>query len=121
MKMIGCLLANRRTISSSIARHKRARAARVATERLSSSAWKHLRYPALVFLRWRERRALFSLIRLAPANADDAREKLVYLMATMTIDPATPDALCIEIAIKTLKPFERTLAHCLSKRRVPFQ
>jgi hypothetical protein len=112
---------HRRTMSSSIARHKRARQGRVATEEPSASAWKLVRYPALIFFRWREKRALSNLIVLAPANADEARQKLVYLIAAMMADPATPDAIGIANAIKTLKPFEGTLAHCLSKRRTPFQ
>lgn len=119
--MIGCLLARRRTMSSSIARHKRARQRRLATEKPSSSAWKLVRCPALIFFRWRERRALANLIVLAPANADEASQKLLYLMATMVADPATPDAISIANAIKTLKPFEGTLVHCLSKRRASFQ
>ncbi|RWM89520.1 MAG: hypothetical protein EOR84_24015 [Mesorhizobium sp.] len=121
MKMIGCLFPHRRTMSSSIARHKRARQGRIATEEPSASAWKLARYPALIFFRWREKRALSNLIVLAPANADEARQKLVYLIAVMVADPATPDAIGIANAIKTLKPFEGTLAHCLSKRRTLFQ
>ena len=108
-------------MSSSIARHKRARQGRVATEKPFASAWRLVRYPALIFFRWREKRALSNLIVLAPANADEARQKLVYLIAVMLTDPATPDAIGIANAIKTLKPFEGTLAHCLSKRRTPFQ
>lgn len=115
------VFSHRRSMSSSIACHKRARQGRVATEEPSSSAWKLVRYPALIFFRWREKRALSDLIALAPANADEARKKLVYLIAVMVADPATPDAIGIANAIKTLKPFEGTLAHCLSKRRTPFQ
>ncbi|NGO55323.1 hypothetical protein [Allomesorhizobium camelthorni] len=121
MKMIGCLFPHRRTMASSIARHKRARQGRVATEEPSASAWKFVRCPALIFFRWHEKRALSNLIVLAPANADEARQKLVYLIAVMVADPATPDAIGIANAIKSLKPFEATLAHCLSKRRTPFQ
>lgn len=80
-----------------------------------------MRYPALMFFHWREKRALSNLCVLAPANADEAREKLVYLMAAMVADPATTDAIGIANAIKTLKPFEGTLAHCLSKRTTPLQ
>ena len=108
-------------MSSSIARHKRAQQGRVTAEEPSASALQLVRYPALIFFRWREKRALSSLIALAPANGDDARQKLVYLIAVMVADPATPDAFGIANAIKTLKPFEGTLAHCLSKRRTPFQ
>lgn len=115
------LFPHRRTMSSSIARHKRAHQGRVATQEPSASAWKFVRYPALIFFRWREKRSLSNLIVLAPANADEARQKLVYLIAVMVADPATPDAIGIANAIKTLKPFEGTLAHCLSKRRTPFQ
>ena len=119
--MIGCLFARGRTISSSIARHKRARQGRLATEKPSSSAWKLVTYPALIFLRWREMRALANLMVLAPKNDDEARQKLLYLIATMVADSATPDAICIANAIKTLKPFQGTLAHYLSKRRTSLQ
>lgn len=108
-------------MSWSIARHKRARQGRVtAEEEQSSSAWKLMRDPALIFLRWREKRALSKLIVLAPANADEARQKLVYLIAAIVADPATSDAIGIVDAIKTLKPFEGTLAHCLNRRRNRF-
>lgn len=113
------LFLHRRTMSSSIARHKRARQRRVATEEPSASAWKFARYPALIFFRWRETRALSNLWVLAPANADEAREKLVYLMAAMVADPATTDAIGIANAIRTLKPFRGTIARCLSRRRTP--
>lgn len=117
--MIGCLFPHRRTMSSNIARHQRACRGRVATEEASSSPWKLVRYPALIFFRWREKRALANLIVLVPANADEARQKLVYLIAAMVADRASPDAIIIAKAISTLKPFEGTLSHCLSKRRTP--
>ena len=120
MKMMESLFRHRRTMSWSIARHKRARQGRVAAEEPSSSAWKLVRYPALIFFRWREKRALSKLIVLAPANADEARQKLVYLIAAIVADPATSDAIGIADAIKTLKPFEGTLAHCLNRRRNRF-
>lgn len=119
MELIGCLFPHRRTMSSSIARHKRARQERVATES-APSTWRLIHYPALIFYRWRERHTLSHLIVHAPESADDARQKLVYLIAAMVADPATLDAGGIARAIKTLKPFDGTLAHCLSKRRPPW-
>jgi len=78
-------------------------------------------YPALTFFRWCEKLALSNLIAIAPANADEARQKLVYLMAAIVADPETSDAVCVADAIKTLKPFEGPLADCLSKSRKPSQ
>jgi hypothetical protein len=75
-----------------------------------------VRYPAMIFFRWREKRALANLMVLAPANADEARQKLVYLIAVIVADRARPDAISIASTINTLKPFKGTLAHCLSKR-----
>lgn len=106
-------------MSSNIARHQRACQGRVAIEEPSSTAWKLVCYPALIFFRWHEKRALANLMALAPANADEARQKLVYLITVMAADRARPNAISIAKAINTLKPFEETLAHCLSKRRTP--
>ncbi|MCO5073819.1 MAG: hypothetical protein M9944_21710 [Rhizobiaceae bacterium] len=108
-------------MSTSIARHKSAYQERIATEEPSASSWNLFRYAVLIFFRWREKRALSNLIRLAPANADDARQKLVYLMAAMVVDPAALDAVGVADAIKTLKPFEEALAHCLNKQGTPSQ
>ena len=119
--MIGYLFRHRGTMSTSIARHKNAFQERTATEEPSASAWNLFRFPVLIFLRWREKRALSILIRLAPANADDARQKLVYQKAAMLDDPAALDAVGVADVIKTLKPFEETLAHCLNKRGTPSQ
>lgn len=119
--MIGYRFPHRRTMSTTITRHKRAYQGRVATEEPSAWIWRFVRYPTLIFFRWCEKRALSSLIALAPANADDARQKLVYLMAAMMSDPAILDAIAIADVVKTLKPFEGELAHCLSKRKTPFE
>lgn len=120
-KMIGRPFPTGRTMSASIARHRRTRQARFAACKPAFSAWKLVLFPKLFFFRWRERRALSNLILLAPANAEEACQKLVYLMAAMVADPAGPGATGIANAIKTLKPFGRTLVHCLSKRRTPFK
>lgn len=106
-------------MSSNIARHQRACQGRVATEGPSPSAWKLVRYPALIFFRWRENRALANLIVLAPANAEEARQKLIYLIAVIVADRARPDAISLANTVNTLKPFKGILAHCLSKRRTP--
>lgn len=121
MKMIGCLSPYGGSLSSSIECHKRAHCRRLATERLLPCRLKFILYPALIVLRWRERHTLANLILLTPANADEARQKLLYLMAAMVADPDVSNSIRIADAIRTLKPFERPLSDCLSKRRRPVQ
>lgn len=98
-----------RTISSMIASHKRARAKERALERSAKSRWSQLRYPMLILGRWREQRALSRLIRTAPATAEGARSKLLYLMATIMVDGAPTRANDIKTVLGTLRPHQESL------------
>lgn len=98
-----------RTISSMIASHKRARAHRRTLERSAKSRWSQLRYPMLIFERWRERKAMLRLIRMAPTTAEGARSKLLYLMATIMVDGAHVRADDIETVLDTLRPHQDSL------------
>lgn len=98
-----------RTISSMIASHKHARAYRRALEQLAASPWSQLCYPMLIFGRWRERKALSSLIRMAPATAEGARSKLLYLMATMIVGGGPSKPADVEIFLDTLRPHRDNL------------
>ncbi|MBS7708045.1 hypothetical protein [Chelatococcus asaccharovorans] len=108
-------------MASAIERHKRARRESVAAEKRSGSAWELLNCAARKFLRWRERRAYSCLVVLRPSNADEARQKLVYLMAALMTEPVAPDAKQISKAMRTLDPFKGPLAQFLGKRNTPLQ
>lgn len=107
--MSGRFKLTERTISSMIASHKRARAHRCSLERSAKSRWSQLRYPVLIFERWRERKAMSKLIRLAPTTAEGARSKLLYLMATIMVDGAHVRADDIETSLDTLRPHQYNL------------
>lgn len=104
-----------RTISSMIARHKGARSHRRALERSAKSRWSQLRYPMLIFIRWREQKALMRLAGGVPATSDGACSKLLYLMATMIVDgaPSKPDD--VATVINTLLPHQDNLSAFLRK------
>ena len=112
-KMIDRLDPRYKTMSRAIASHRRASMGRMMIERPLDSGWSLLRYSVLAFVRWREKRALLKLIVLDPVDANDAREKLVYLMAAMMAHHAPNDEGDIRNAIATLKPFVGTLSRCL--------
>lgn len=108
-------------MSSNIKRHRRLRNERVALERRHEQERLLLRYPVLFFYRWLEKRAFSRLTSYTPANAGDARQKLVYLMAAIMADRSTVDADKFVTAIDTLRPFRGDLAHCLRKPATPRQ
>jgi hypothetical protein len=100
-------------MSRTIASHRSACVARMMIERQLDSGWSLLSYPVLAFVRWREKRALLRLVELVPVGADDAEEKLLYLMAAMVAHRAPNGEGDIRNAIATLKPFVWTLCRCL--------
>jgi hypothetical protein len=112
-KMTGFFTRSDKTMWSNIARHSRLRSERVALERHHEQARLVLRYPVLVYYRWREKSAFARLISSKPANARDAREKLVYLMALMTSNVAALHVSEVQCAVRTLHPFRSDLAEAL--------
>ena len=117
--MIGSLAPRIRRISSGIARHKKARAQRILLQGKIGWVWSLLRYPVLAFTRRSEKRAFSELISICPANADDARDKLAYLMATMVADRSTVDSTELEHALETLRPYRAALGGWLAKTATP--
>lgn len=114
-KMGGRSDASESTISSMIERHRRARSYRSALEQRVEDGRSRLFYPTLIFVRWRERRALSRLIAVVPSNAEGARRKLVYLMATMIADQAPEKLQDVETVVSTLRPYQDSLTHRLRK------
>jgi hypothetical protein len=63
-----------------------------------------------------ERTVLVALIELEPRCPDEAREKLVYLMAVMSSNAAALPLRDVQRAIDTLRPFRSDLAEALIRR-----
>lgn len=59
---------------------------------------------------------MVALVTLKPEHPEEAREKLVYLMALMTSNAAVLAVSEVERAIHTLRPFKTDLAEALGKR-----
>ncbi len=100
-------------MSSNIARHRRFRTERVALERHHTQTRLLLRYPVLVYCRWREKSAYSRLLSSQPANAEDAREKLIYLIALMSSNAVALPTSDVQRAVRTLRPFKSDLAGAL--------
>lgn len=115
--MFGFFTRSDETMSSNIARHRRLQSEKVALERRHEEARLPLRYPGLVYHRWREKCVFARLISSKPANAADAREKLVYLMALMTSNATALPLSDVQGAVRTLRPFRWHLAEALSCRK----
>jgi hypothetical protein len=64
----------------------------------------------------REIRALEALIALKPGNPQEARDKLLYLMALMISNATVLAVSEVERAIHTLRPFRPNLADALGSR-----
>jgi hypothetical protein len=102
-------------ISPMVESHRRARSQRATLEQRVWRGWSLLYYPMLIFVRWRERRALSRLIAVVPSTAEDARCKLVYLVATMIADRAPEKLEDVATVVDTLRPYQDSLTCCLRK------
>jgi hypothetical protein len=107
--------ASESTISPMIESHRCVRSRRAALEQRVGRGWSCLYYPTLIFLRWRERRAMSRLITVVPSTAEGARRKLVYLMATMIADQVPEKSEDVETVVDTLRPYQDTLTSRLRK------
>ncbi|MBX9462786.1 MAG: hypothetical protein KL840_07405 [Aquamicrobium sp.] len=103
-------------MSSKIASHKRFRTERIALDRRQEQTTLRLRYALLMYYRWREKRAYSHLLSSQPANAEDAYEKLIYLMALMTSNVPPLPLNDVQQAVTTLRPFGSHLAKALGSR-----
>jgi hypothetical protein len=102
-------------ISLMVESHRRARSQRATLERRVWRGWSLLYYPMLVFVRWRERRALSRLVTVVPSTAHDARFKLIYLMATIVTDRTPTQSEDVTTVVETLRPHQDSLTCCLRK------
>jgi hypothetical protein len=74
-------------------------------------------YPLIWLVQRLERRAFRRLCAIHPNDLEDARQKLVYLMAVMVADRSSPDPAQLAGAIETLRPHKEALAEHLKRRR----
>ena len=113
--MIGILLGRPRTISQAILLHNNARAAVIRVVGYSNAPWSLLLYPAAWLFRLLEKRAMKALIQLEPQDPQEAREKLLHLMALLTANAAPLPPRDVQRAIDTLRPFSSGLAGTLGQ------
>jgi hypothetical protein len=74
-----------------------------------------MRYVMLSLRRWRERRALSRLVEGVPTTAEEASEKLAYVMAIMIEDRSPFSSEELVQVIDTLRPHCERLAHFIKK------
>lgn len=103
------------TISPIIEIHRRARSRRAALEQREWLGWSLLRSTMLILLRWRERRALSRLIAVVPSTEEEARCKLMYMMAIMIADQAPDNLDEVATVVDTLRPYQDSLICYLRK------
>jgi len=107
--------ASESTISPMIESHRRLRTQRAALERRGWLGRPLLCFPLLICMRWRERRALAKLVAIVPSTAEDARCKLIYVMANMIADRSTGQREDVATVMKTLRSHKHSLTRFLRK------
>ncbi len=114
-KMRGRLSLSKRTMSLIIAVHRRERSKRLALELKGKRRFSPMHYVMLSLRRWRERRALSRLVEGVPTTAEEASEKLAYVMAIMIEDHSPFSSEELVQVIDTLRPHCERLAHFIKK------
>lgn len=107
-----------KSLSSTIAAHRRARARKMQLERRTSAGFSLFVYPLVWIAQLLEKRAYRQFAVDHPTDPDDARTKLDYLMAVVIADRASPGATEITSAIETLRPHKEALAEHLKRRTI---
>jgi hypothetical protein len=98
-----------------IAVHRRERSKRLALELKGKRLFSPMHYVMLSLRRWRERRALSRLVEGVPTTAEEASEKLAYVMAIMIEDHSPFSSEELVQVIDTLRPHCERLAHFIKK------
>jgi len=75
--------------------------------------WSILLYPLVQLNRLRGKTALEAVVALDPENGEEAREKLIYLMALMSSNAVALPRSDVQRAIRTLRPFRSDVAETL--------
>lgn len=103
----------------SIDRHLKARKVSLKVEGWTRPLWSPLRRLLRDYPRRNELSALHSVVVTRPIGADQAREKLFYLMALTIADGADPGKADLVAAIETLRPFQTELTGLWQPGRSP--
>lgn len=102
-----------------VAGHRKARIITLKVERYTRSLWSPIRRLICNYFRRHEMTALHAVATSRPAIPDEAREKLLYLMALTIADSAEPGKADMDAAIETLRPFQAELAGLWEPDRSP--
>lgn len=103
------------TIRQAVSTHVSARASTRRSAHYSRAPWGILTAPVRHLALLRERRAVRVLVDLEPRNADEAQEKLLYLVALLGANAAPLAYAELRKAIVTLQPFKPCLAEAMSR------
>lgn len=93
-----------------VGRHQKARSIALRVERWTRSLWGPFRRMLCKYFRHNETTALRAVAVSRPTIPDEAREKLLYLMALTIAEAAEPGRPDMDTAIETLRPFRADLA-----------
>jgi hypothetical protein len=107
-----------KSLSSITAAHKRARGRKIRLEQRRSTGRSIFVYLLTRIAQRLERRAFRQLASVRMTDPEDARQKLVYLMAVMMADRASPSETQLSNAIETLRPYKASLAEHLQRRTI---
>ena len=110
IKLIGRIV----TIREAVSLHNRTRTTAGRLRRYSRLPWSILLYPIKQLNRIRGKTALEAVVALNPEDGEEAREKLIYLMALMSSNSVALPRSDVQRAIVTLRPFRSDLAEALS-------
>ena len=101
------------TIRQAVSLHNRTRMTARRLRRYLRTPWSILLYPLAQLNRIRGKTALEAVVALDPENGEEAREKLIYLMALMSSNAVTLPRSDVQRAIRTLRPFSSDLEETL--------
>ena len=104
-------------LSTIIAAHRKAHVRKIRVERSRSVGRAFFVYPLIWLAHRLEIRTFRQLCAIHPKDLEEARHKLVYLMAVMMADRTSPDAAQLARAIETLRPHKEALAEHLKRQR----
>lgn len=97
-------------VRRSIDNHRKARRVALSIVLWTRSLWSPLRRLLCKYFRHNELTALREVTTSRPALPDEAREKLLYLMALTIAEASEPGRPDMDTAIETLRPFRADLA-----------
>lgn len=104
------------TLRQAVSLHNKTQMTARRLKRYSRTSWSILLYPLEQLNRIRGKTALEAVVDLYPEDGEEAREKLLYLMALMSSNSVPLPRSDVERAILTLRSFKSDLAETLGPR-----